>query len=70
MAFLVVLAIAVVVIVLVMRSSAANGGPSGRPPRVTRPPKSKRSRPLAPDDDPEFLREISRRTGRDDGPAA
>lgn len=70
MAFLVVLAIAVVVIVLVMRSAAANGGPSGRPPRAPRPPKGNRSRPVAPDDDPDFLREIARRTRRDDGPAA
>lgn len=65
-AFLVVLAIAVVVIVLVMRSAAAGGGAPGRPkpPRAARP---KPSRPLAPDDDPEFLREIARRARRDDG---
>lgn len=67
MAFLVVLAIAVAVIVLVMRSAAANGHPSGRKPRPPRPAKGTRPRPLAPDDDADFLREISRRTRRDDG---
>jgi hypothetical protein len=65
-AFLVVLAIAVVVIVLVMRSAAAGGNSSGRPARAPRPARGSRPRRLAPDDDPEFLRQISRRT-RDDG---
>lgn len=67
--FLVVLAVAVVVIVLVMRSAAAGGSPQGRlrPPRAPRPPRSARPRPLAPDDDPDFLRDLSRRTRRDDG---
>ena len=69
MAFLVVFAVAVVVIVLIMRSAAAGGGAPGRAPRVRRP-RAARPRPLAPDDDPEFLREIARRTRRDDGPAA
>ena len=66
-AFLVVLAIAVAVLVLVMRSAASGGNPAGRRPRAPRLPKSARPRPLAPDDDPDFLREISRRTRRDDG---
>jgi hypothetical protein len=34
-----------------------------RPPR---PPRAQRPQPLAPDDDPEFLRELQRRTRRDD----
>ena len=67
MAFLVVLAVAVVVIVLVMRAAATSGGAQGRPhrPARVRPPRA--TRPLAPDDDPDFLRELSRRTRRDDG---
>ena len=67
MAFLVVLAIAVAVIVLVMRSAASGGRSSGPQPRAPRPPRAPRTRRLAPDDDPEFLREIARRTRRDDG---
>jgi hypothetical protein len=64
-AYLIVLVVAVVVVVLVMR--AADGPRRGRPPvrapRRPRPP----SRPLAPDDDPDFLRELERRARRDDG---
>ncbi len=65
-AFLVVLAVVVVVIVLVMRSAAAGGSAPRRPrpPRIARP---KASRPLAPDDDEDFLRELARRARRDDG---
>jgi hypothetical protein len=74
--FLVVLGIAVAVVVLVMRAAAAPGRPGGGL-RTQRPPSSPglqrpqgRQRPLAPDDDPEFLRELDRRTRRDDGSPA
>jgi hypothetical protein len=69
--FLVVLVIAVAIVVLVMRTAAAAPGrPEGgqrasRPQRAPRPQHT--TRPLAPDDDPEFLRELERRTKRDDG---
>lgn len=67
MAYLVVLLIAVAVVVLVMRAASASGGPDGgrglpRPPRPQGP-----KRVVAPDDDPDFLRELERRTRRDDG---
>src|SRR3954447_4805480 len=74
MVFLVMLVIAVVVVVLVMRAAAAQGGGpggTGRPARPQRNPRAQRpSRPVAPDDDPEFLRELERRTRRDDGSPA
>src|SRR3954451_15189409 len=68
-AFLVVLVVAVVVVVLVMRAAAA--APSGGP-RAPRAPRSPRrpARLVAPDDDPEFLRELERRTRRDGGSPA
>jgi hypothetical protein len=66
MPYLIVLVIAVVVVVLVMRAAVASGRGGGTPP--ARAPR--RPRPLAPDDDPEFLRELERRTRRDDNPAA
>jgi hypothetical protein len=64
--YLIVLVIAVVVVVLVMRAAAASGRglPPARAPRRPRPS----ARPLAPDDDPEFLRELERRSRRDDNP--
>jgi hypothetical protein len=57
------------VVILVMRASATSGQ-RGRPsrPRMPRPPRPAR-RPVAPDDDPDFLRELERRTRRDDGAA-
>lgn len=72
--FLVMLVIAVAVVVLVMRAAAVSGGGAGgaggrggtrtpRPPRGPKPPQ----RVVAPDDDPDFLRELDRRTRRDDG---
>jgi hypothetical protein len=64
-AFLVLLVVAVVVIVLVMRSAGGPGGPRAHAPRPVRRPRF--SRPTAPDDDPEFLRELGRRARRDDG---
>jgi len=66
-AYLIVLVIAVVVVVLVMRAAAASGRNRGLP--AARPQRRPRrvSPPLAPDDDPEFLRELDRRTKRDDG---
>jgi hypothetical protein len=71
--FLVVLVIAVAVLVLVMRAAAAPGRAGGGlfAPRPHRRPRPQRpSRPLAPDDDPEFLRQLNRRTRRDDGSPA
>jgi hypothetical protein len=75
--YLIVLVIAVVVVVLVMRAANAagrrgqgmlrgQGMPPVRAPRRPRPA----ARPLAPDDDPEFLRELERRARRDDNPTA
>jgi hypothetical protein len=70
MPYLIVLVIAVVVVVLVMRAAVASGRGGGTPPaRAPRRPRPA-TRPLAPDDDPEFLRELERRTRRDDNPAA
>ena len=69
MPFLVVLVVAVVVVVLVMRAAAASGRSAGRPP-APHPRAQRPSRPLAPDDDPEFLRELERRARRDDGSPA
>jgi hypothetical protein len=66
--FLVVLVVAVAVIALVMRAAASPGGAGLRAPRRPRPQRP--SRPLAPDDDPEFLRELERRSRRDDGSPA
>jgi hypothetical protein len=75
--FLVVLVVAVVVVVLVMRAASAPGGTgrsnsawgsASRPAQRPRPQRA--ARPLAPDDDPEFLRELERRTRRDDGSPA
>ena len=71
MPYLIVLVIAVVVVVLVMRAANAagrrgQGMPPVRAPRRPRPA----ARPLAPDDDPEFLRELERRARRDDNPTA
>ncbi|MGY1661221.1 hypothetical protein ACI78Q_08365 [Geodermatophilus sp. SYSU D00705] len=73
MAFLVVLVLVVAVVVLVLRATPT-GGPGGRGVRpAMRPPRPRPTRsgpPLAPDDDPEFLRELERRTRRDDGSPA
>jgi hypothetical protein len=71
--YLVLLVVAVVVVVLVMRAAGAppagrNDGGALRAPRRPRPERA--TRPLAPDDDPEFLRELERRTRRDDGSPA
>ena len=67
-AILVVLLVATGVVVLLMRAAAASGGggraTSPRPPRM-RPQRSRR--PVAPDDDPDFLRELGRRS-RGEGP--
>jgi hypothetical protein len=69
--FLVLLVIAVVVVVLVVRASNAPGRRPGSA-RLPRPPRAPRrapgtGRPVAPDDDPDFLAELERRTRRDDG---
>jgi hypothetical protein len=65
----VLLVVALVVVLLVVRATAVAG--SGvRRPRPPRPPRpSDAVRPTAPDDDPEFLRELARRVRRDDSPA-
>ena len=67
MLYLIVLLIAVVVVVLLMRAATAPGRgslrPQARAPRRPRPS----ARPVAPDDDPEFLRELERRARREDG---
>jgi hypothetical protein len=74
--FLVLLVVAVVVVVLVMRAAAAHGragGEAGRGVGGSRPARPRAQppvRPLAPDDDPEFLRELERRARRDDGSPA
>jgi hypothetical protein len=70
MVVLVMMLIAVGVVVLVMRAASVQGGPNpaarpARPPRAAGP-----TRPLAPDDDPDFLRELQRRARRDDGAAS
>lgn len=54
-------------------SSSMNPGAGGRNgPRPSRPPARKptRGEPLAPDDNPEFLRELDRRTRHEDDPPA
>src|SRR3954447_23326892 len=71
-AFLVVLLVAVGVVVLLMRAAAAAGGGGSFAP--TRPPPLRPQRQprrfVAPDDDPDFLRELDRRRGAGEGPAA
>ena len=50
---------------------AMNASRSEAPPLSRRPPQGAgRPRASGPDDDPDFLREISRRTRRDDGSSA
>src|SRR3954463_16421211 len=68
-AFLVVLVVAVVGVVLVMRAAAEAPGGGPRAPRGPRPTR-RPARFVAPDDDPDFLRELERRTRRDDGSPA
>ena len=71
MPLLVALVVAVVVVVLVMRAAAAHGrADAGRAAGTARPRAQRPVRPLAPDDDPEFLRELERRARRDDGSPA
>ena len=70
MPYLIVLVIAVVVVVLVMRAAAASGRGRGLPPARAPRRSGPAPRPLAPDDDPEFLRELERRARRDDNPTA
>ena len=67
-AFLVVLLVAVGVVVLLMRASAASGDRGGvSSPRLPRMRPQRSRRPVAPDDDPDFLRELGRRS-KDEGP--
>src|SRR3954470_13582267 len=68
-AFLVVLLVAVGVVVLLMRAAAASGG--GGRPSAPRPPRMRPQRtqtPAAPDDAPDFLRELDRRRHTGEGP--
>jgi hypothetical protein len=68
--FLVVLVMAIVVVALVVRA-ASNAGPEGRPRPARRPQRPRGPvKFVAPDDDPEFLRELERRARRDDGSPA
>jgi hypothetical protein len=70
-AFLVVLLVAVGVVVLLMRAAAASG--TGAKPSAPRPPRmrpGRSHRPVAPDDDPDFLRELDRRRSTGEGPTA
>jgi hypothetical protein len=70
-AFLVVLLVTVGVVVLLMRAAAASGnGRTIAAPRPPRPRPRRSRRPVAPDDDPEFLRELDRRRSSGDGPPA
>src|SRR3954464_14411210 len=68
-AFLVVLLVAVGVVVLLMRAAAASGG-GGRPPAPRAPPTRPQPThpPVAPDDAPDFLRELDRRRHTGEGP--
>lgn len=69
MAALVLMAIAMAAVVLVLRAAAVPSGPGGVP-RPGRPARRRRSvpgRPMAPDDDPEFIRELERRARREGG---
>src|SRR3954447_5389594 len=72
--YLVLLVVAIVVVVLVMRAAGTppggRGGNGGALRELRRPKPPRATRPLAPDDDPEFLRELERRTRRDDGSPA
>ena len=68
--YLVLLVVAVVVVVLVMRAAAHRPGDGTTAAHRADPARSSATRPLAPDDDPEFLRELERRTRRDDGSPA
>jgi hypothetical protein len=72
-AFVAMVVVVVAVVVLVVRAGAAagSGGVGSRPrmPRTPRPPRGARPR-LAPDDDPDFLRELERRARDDDGRSA
>jgi cell division protein FtsN len=71
MVFLVMLLIAVAVVVLVMRAASTQNGAATKAPRAPKPPRNReQARPLAPDDDPDFIRELERRTRRDDGSPA
>ena len=70
MPFLLLLVVAVIVVVLVVRASNAPGRRPGiRPSRPAGQPRRapNAGRPLAPDDDPDFLAELERRARRDDG---
>ena len=68
--FAVLLVVAVVVVVLVVRATVAAGSEVRPPRQVRRPGSPQAARPVAPDDDPELLRELARRVRRDDASPA
>ena len=71
MVFLVVLVLAAVLLLVVVRAALASGKPDGGPGAGRAPRRSQGPvRPIAPDDDPEFLRELGRRARKDDGSPA
>lgn len=53
-------------------ATSATGGRAARPSRPAAPPRRGpiRREPLAPDDNPDFLRELDRRARREDDPPA
>ena len=65
----VLLVVALVVVVLVVRATAVAGRGLRAPRPASRPRATDPVRPVAPDDDPEFRRELARRVRRDDSPA-
>ena len=78
-AMLVLVAVGVLLWKAVSTQALATGNPAGEdeaPTSPTRTPgaaRSRRARPVAPDDDPEFLRSLDdqlRRPGREDPPAS
>ena len=68
MPFLFALLVIVALFVLLwkLRDAPPHAAHPGRPmPRPPAPPRRRPARLIAPDDDPEFLRELSRRMRRD-----
>lgn len=74
MEFLVVLVMAVIVVAFVVSAVragfAADEAESDGRPSPPRPRTAHVARPLGPDDDPEFLRQLERRLHRGDGSPA
>jgi hypothetical protein len=67
MYMLVAIGVTILVIALAWRGiGARTPGSDSSGPRMTRPPRSRPTRTLAPDDDPEFLNEIDRKLHGED----